>query len=66
MNVMINGQPREFAEGITLADALEQSGVPDRGVAVVVNGTVVARNTWSVTPLEPEAGIEILTAVQGG
>ncbi|MDR7301567.1 sulfur carrier protein ThiS [Haloactinomyces albus] len=66
MHIVINGQPREFAEGTTLADALKDFGVPDSGVAVAVNGTVVARDSWPATPLEPQTGIEILTAVQGG
>ncbi|RCW43553.1 sulfur carrier protein [Halopolyspora algeriensis] len=66
MNITINGKPHEFAEGATLADALEQFGAPDRGVAVAVDGTVVSRGSWRATPLESGSVIEVLTAVQGG
>lgn len=66
MNVVINGRRHEVADRTTLAAALQEHGVPDRGVAVAVDGAVVPRDAWTRTPLEPEAGIEILTAVQGG
>ncbi|MFD0918838.1 sulfur carrier protein ThiS [Saccharopolyspora rosea] len=66
MKVVINGEPREVAEGATLAAALQEFGVPERGVAVAVDGSVVPRASWPDTALRPDAAIEVLTAVQGG
>ncbi|MDA3628513.1 sulfur carrier protein ThiS [Saccharopolyspora oryzae] len=66
MDVVINGKPRQVAEGALLAAVLAEFGVPDRGVAVAVDGAVVPRASWAETELNPGATIEVLTAVQGG
>lgn len=66
MNVVINGDAREVGADATLASVLHDFGVPERGVAVAVDGAVVPRASWAATALEPGAAIEVLTAVQGG
>ncbi|GAA0511092.1 thiamine biosynthesis protein ThiS [Saccharopolyspora subtropica] len=66
MKVVINGEPREVAEDATLAAVLTEFGVPERGVAVALDGAVVPRASWPGTELRPDAAIEVLTAVQGG
>lgn len=66
MNVVINGDARDVAPDATLASVLRDFGVPDRGVAVAVDGAVVPRAVWSATTLDADAKIEVLTAVQGG
>jgi sulfur carrier protein len=66
MNVTINGTPRQVADDASLAAVLEDYGVPGRGVAAAVNGAVVPRASWPTTGLEPDAAVEVLTAVQGG
>lgn len=66
MQIVINGQPRPVAAGTTLAAALAEFGVPARGVAAAVDGTVVPRANWDRTELRDGAAVEVLTAVQGG
>lgn len=66
MQVVINGTSREITENTTLQQVLDEYGVPERGVAVAVDGTVVPRTSWPTTTLRPDTGIEVLTAVQGG
>lgn len=66
MQVWINGEPRELAEGSGVRDALAVLGAPDTGVAVAVDGTVVPRVDWADTELVDGAQVEVLTAVQGG
>lgn len=66
MNIEINGTRHEVPDACTLADALSAHEVPDRGVAVALNGSVVPRANWSRTALGPDAQVEVLTAVQGG
>jgi sulfur carrier protein len=66
VQVVINGTSREITENTTLQQVLDEYGVPERGVAVAVDGTVVPRTSWPTTTLSPDAGIEVLTAVQGG
>lgn len=66
MDVEVNGEEREFADGTTLAQLLEQLGTAQRGVAVAVDGTVVTRSEWQDVVLADGVKVEILTAVQGG
>lgn len=66
MQVWINGEPRQLADGSGVRDALDELGAPRTGVAVAVNGEVVPRAAWADTPLVDGAQVEVLTAVQGG
>jgi sulfur carrier protein len=66
VNVVINGEHRQIATDATLASVLREFGVPERGVAVALDGAVVPRALWPDTTLRPDASIEVLTAVQGG
>jgi sulfur carrier protein len=68
VNVVLNGEPRELADGATLSDAVAASGAPEdrRGVAVALDGEVVPRGQWDATVLPAGARVEVLQAVQGG
>lgn len=66
MNVMINGQARELSEGTSVAAALAEMDIPERGVAVAVDGELVPREGWADMPLRSGVTVEVLTAVQGG
>ena len=66
MTVTVNGARWELLEGTTLADVLARLDVPGRGVAVALDGAVVPRASWPATALDDGAGVEVLTAVQGG
>ena len=65
MNVTVNGVARSAPVGSTVDDVVTELST-GRGVAVAVNGEVVPRYRWPVTPLRDGDAIEILTAVQGG
>jgi thiazole synthase len=67
MKVELNGEPRELADGATVADAVrEAGGDPDaRGFAVAVGGEVIPRGEWGRTLREGES-VEVLAAIQGG
>lgn len=66
MTLTVNGQAREVAPGITLADLVRQLTESPRGVAAAVNGEVVPRGAWPATPLAERDAVEVVTAVQGG
>jgi sulfur carrier protein len=68
MRVTLNGEARELAEGATVADLIEASGLPGerRGVAVAVDAEVVPRSAWEATELADGQTVELLTAIQGG
>ena len=66
MQVWINGDRRELADGSGVREVLAELGAPSTGVAVAVDGLVVPRAAWAHTALADGARIEVLTAVQGG
>lgn len=68
VRVTVNGEVREVSGDETIADLVRRLGRdPQRsGVAVAVNGTVVARGTWPERRLTSGDHVEVLGAVQGG
>jgi sulfur carrier protein len=66
MNVVVNGDSFELADGATVAAAVRLLTSAASGVAVAVNGEVVRRSAWDSTPLADGDRVEVLTAVQGG
>ena len=66
MRVKLNGEPRELPDGTRLAEAVAELTDLAGGVAAAVNGDVVPRGSWAVTPLRDGDQVEVVTAVQGG
>jgi sulfur carrier protein len=68
MKIVVNGEIKELSEGATVAEVIEMLGrdPAGRGIAVAVNGDVVARGTWHVTLLQDDDKVEVLAAVGGG
>jgi thiamine biosynthesis protein ThiS len=66
MKLAVNGQEREFPDGLSLSAFLEQLGMkPDR-VAVELNRDIVRRDRWSETTLKNGDRLEIVHFVGGG
>jgi sulfur carrier protein len=66
MNIVVNGAPREVADGATVASVVAEVSPTVSGVAVALNEEVVRRVLWDETRLREADRIEVLTAVQGG
>jgi sulfur carrier protein len=68
VTVLCNGDPVEVEAGATVAGLLERMGVEAtaRGIAVAVDGEVVPRARWAEVRLDPDARVEVVTAIQGG
>lgn len=66
MTIHINGEPRELADGTTVAGLLEQLEVRMSGVAVERNLTVIPRAEHASTLLAEGDRVEIVTLVGGG
>ena len=66
MRLQINGEQRDFPEGLTLASLIEQMRMkPDR-VAVELNLEIVPRPDWPGTKLNEGDRLEIVHFVGGG
>jgi len=66
VTLTVNGERWEVGDEVTVADVVARLAVPDRGVAVAVDGALVRRASWPTTALGDGASVEVLTAVQGG
>ena len=65
MRVTVNDDDLLVDDDATVADLLARLGLPDSGIAVAVNWSVVPRSRWG-DPVPDGAHIEVVTAVQGG
>ena len=68
MNLKINGNNQAIEDNTLLVELIEKlTGEKDpAGVAVAINGSVVARSVWPAQALNEGDDIEILGAVSGG
>ena len=66
MRVELNGEPKELAEGMTLATLIEQLSLAPERVAVELNRDVVRRADWPATRLNDGDRVEIVHFVGGG
>lgn len=69
MNLVINGQPRDFAElaaGATIQDLLIALGLKQDRIAVEHNGAIVSRPVWPSTSIADGDRFEVVHFVGGG
>ena len=66
VTVQINGEGREIADGVSVAELLEQLGIRPARVVVELNRDVVARDAYAATQLKEGDRIEIVHFVGGG
>ncbi|MBQ2949968.1 MAG: sulfur carrier protein ThiS [Prevotella sp.] len=66
MKARINNSEREMADGTTIAMIAQAEGLPDRGVAIAVNGEIVQRSAWNEHVINNGDDIIILKAFCGG
>ncbi|MBI2468390.1 MAG: sulfur carrier protein ThiS [Candidatus Rokubacteria bacterium] len=66
MRVIVNGQPMEIREGLTLADLLGQLGVRREYTAVALNREVAPRTSYAATVLQDGDRVEIVHPMAGG
>lgn len=66
MNLVINGEEKSFASGLSLAELILRLGMkPDR-VAVELNREIIPRSAWPATQLSDGDRLEIVHFVGGG
>ena len=66
MDIQLNGEPRQLADGSTVADLLRIENLARRRVAVEVNGEIVPRGLHATHALGEGDRIEIVHALGGG
>lgn len=63
---VVNGEDRPLEDATTVGELVAALVGEGRGVAVAVNGEIVARSEWAATPIADGDRIEVLRAAQGG
>lgn len=66
MSITVNGESVVVDADASVRDVVAGLGLPDRGIAVAVDGAVVPRGRWDRHTMTDGAVVEIVTAVQGG
>ncbi len=66
MKLLLNGEERSFADGLTLASLVEQLGLKADRVAIELNRSIVRRDDWPATTLHDGDRLEIVHFVGGG
>jgi thiamine biosynthesis protein ThiS len=66
VNVIVNGESRELADGVTVAALLELLRIAPRGTAVELNFELVPRTHHAGRRLAEGDRLEVVTLVGGG
>ena len=66
INIQLNGERRELADTIDLAELIDLLSLSSKQVAVEVNNNVVRRADWPATIVADGDRIEVVHFVGGG
>jgi thiamine biosynthesis protein ThiS len=66
MRLQINGDEKDFAGELSLADLVAQLGMKADRVAVELNREIVSRTQWAETSLHDGDKLEVVHFVGGG
>lgn len=66
MELIINGNARQFPSPLTLCELIQQLGMKSDRVAVELNREIAPRDQWATTSLNQGDQLEIVHFVGGG
>jgi len=66
MNIVVNGEKREFQENITLENLLKELSLEAKVMAAAVNMNIVKQDSWGQYILKDGDKLELLDFVGGG
>ena len=66
MNILINGETRQFEESKTITGLVANLGLEPKMVLIEHNGTALHRSEWTACLLSEGDRIEILQVAAGG
>ncbi|HOA29711.1 MAG: sulfur carrier protein ThiS [Candidatus Cloacimonetes bacterium] len=62
----INGHKRPWQEGMTVQDALYMMNYTFRMLVVKINGELIARKDYALTPIPEGADVKVIHLISGG
>jgi sulfur carrier protein len=66
MEIIINGEQKEFQEGSSVADVIKKLGLEGKVMAAACNMEIVKQDKWSEKILKNGDKLELLDFVGGG
>ncbi|GIX28728.1 sulfur carrier protein ThiS [Pelomicrobium sp. G1] len=66
IELTVNGEPRRFAPGITVAQLIDELQLAGKRIALEKNGEIVPRSRFQEERLQEGDRLEIVVAVGGG
>ncbi|MBA1147588.1 sulfur carrier protein ThiS [Ectothiorhodospiraceae bacterium WFHF3C12] len=66
IEIIVNGEPRQFGEGITAAELVEELDLAGKRLAMEVNEELLPRSEFPGYRLSPGDQVEIVVAIGGG
>lgn len=66
ITLQINGEARQFKEGISVAELIAEMSLTGKRIALERNGEIVPRSSFSSQSLANGDKLEIVVAVGGG
>ncbi len=66
MKIIINGEEREFTQGVSLAEVIKELSLEGKVMAAAVNMNIVKQEEWSKKKLQEGDKLELLDFVGGG
>ncbi|MEO5574339.1 MAG: sulfur carrier protein ThiS [Gammaproteobacteria bacterium] len=66
MEIFVNGQARQMAGELSVAQLLAEMGVAQQRLAVELNREIVPRSAYGAQQLKPGDCLEMIRAVGGG
>ncbi len=66
MNIYLNGEQREIANGTTLGELLTELDLTQQRIAVEINLNIIPRSLHAEMLLQADDKIEVVRAIGGG
>ena len=66
MRIVINGEEREVADGLSAQQLIELLGLAEGRLAMEVNREIVPRSCFDTHQIQPGDEVEIVRAIGGG
>lgn len=66
MNVFINEKATEVPDKASVAQIVAQLGIPEKGSAIAINGSLCKRDAWADTLLADGDKMLVISAAYGG
>ncbi len=66
MNIILNGDAREYPDKLSASDLIHSLGLADKRLALEINQEIVPHSTFDKHLINPGDRVEIVHAIGGG